>query len=63
MSTDNPELLVVRHMRDAARQLRSLARRPDVAKIALREEERFDKLVSALESKQVQTELAMESAA
>lgn len=49
MSTTNPELVVAIALRDAARSLRSMAASPDVAKLAIREEERYAAKVLALE--------------
>jgi hypothetical protein len=58
MSTETPELLVARSMRDHAKMLRSVAENASVAKVALQEEERFTTKVRELEAKEEQPELA-----
>lgn len=51
MSTETPEILVTRTLRDSARTLRGIAVSADVAELALREERKFDRRLAELESK------------
>jgi hypothetical protein len=56
---ESPELRVARWMMDAARQLRSLAQDPAIARLVLVEEERFAKRVRQLEATAEQPELGL----